>query len=131
MKTQRRRNRAGVARNPDPGNDNNGSDEVIDGELSAAEEISGETLDNGVESTVDEEPAVIVSGNGHDTEEDVVSEVTDEVMDGHANGAEHGNGSENGAAVNATRTVIPNLPRRRPRVEPQPQVAASSVAVVP
>jgi predicted membrane-bound mannosyltransferase len=133
MKIERRRNRAGVARNPDPGHDNNGSDEAIDGELSEAEEISGENLENGAESRLDDEAAVIASGNGHEIEEDVVPEVVGEGLDGHADGSDNGssNGNENGAAVRTTRTVIPNLPRRKRRVEPQPQVASRSVAVAP
>src|SRR5512132_2094834 len=114
MKTRRRRNRAGVARNPEPAQDNNGSEEVVDGELSDVTENGDVSLENGAESRLEEDGAAVASGNGVDSEDENV------VTDGEGNAAisttsaSGGNGSGNGSSPNAARNVIPNLPRRRP-----------------
>src|SRR5437762_13908823 len=87
MKTQRRRNRAGVARTPErvqenngsngindsnAGNPSNGSDQVVDDELSDVEQIGDVELENGVEAHLEENGA-----------EDATSELSEAVTAGN------------------------------------------------
>ena len=72
MKTRRRRNRAGVAQNPDPGHDITGSEEVVENELPSVEEIGEVNQENGVESHLEEDGAALASGTGVDTQEESV-----------------------------------------------------------
>src|SRR4051812_22419959 len=119
MKTRRRRNRAGVAQNPDPGHDITGSEEVVEDELPSVEEIGEVNQENGVESHLEQDGAALASGNGVDSEvenviadndgDSAVGDVTTSTID---NGVDDVDGSGNGSTPGATHTVV-NLPRRR------------------
>src|SRR5438874_4976039 len=112
MKTQRRRNRAGVARTPErvqenngsngindsnAGNPSNGSDQVVDGELSDVEQIGDVDLENGVEAHLEENGAeeapselseAVAPGNGK------TDETASRTTAGHGSAAGKGNGKE-------------------------------------
>ncbi|MEO8286312.1 MAG: glycosyltransferase family 39 protein [Chloroflexota bacterium] len=111
MKTQRRRDRADYPPTPDHNENDSDVEEVVDGDIIDVEDAAANGLENGASSHLEEQDST-VSTNGSDN--------------GHLN--ENGG---NGSQVAPTRTVVPNLPRRRQRTESHALAPAVAEAPAP